>query len=273
MSTQPEQRDADAWAAKVDRLAVGDGHINLTGRRPTAPMNGFGRMWQKTYRARLGSAVSAHAVGPPGLDEPAAVPPEITPQVVISEWKANFPQFWPSGNRFFAPLAGIAPGEVAALDLSMPGGLKLSTGVLVLYADDESFTLMTPQGHMFAGWITFGAFVEDEQLWAQAQVLMRASDPLYELGMSFGGHRQEDRHWMHTLSALSAHLGIEAEVTAETICVDRRRQWSRAGNVWHNAGIRSAVHLAGTPLRLVRHPRSSSRSQVEHRNDAGTPAT
>ena len=44
------------------------------------------------------------------------------------------------------------------LDLTMPGGLKLSTGVLVLYADEESFTLMTPQGHMFAGWITFSAF-------------------------------------------------------------------------------------------------------------------
>ena len=37
------------------------------------------------------------------------------------------------------------------LDLGMPGGMKLSTGVLVMYADDESFTLMTPQGHMFAG--------------------------------------------------------------------------------------------------------------------------
>ena len=80
---------------------------------------------------------------------------------MIDVWKEHFPEFWPKGNSFFAPLAGIAPGEVAALDLSMPGGLKLSTGVLVLYADDESFTLMTPQGHMFAGWITFSAFVED----------------------------------------------------------------------------------------------------------------
>ena len=35
--------------------------------------------------------------------------------------------------------------------------MKLSTGVMVLYADEESFTLMTPQGHMFAGWITFSA--------------------------------------------------------------------------------------------------------------------
>jgi hypothetical protein len=26
---------------------------------------------------------------------------------------------------------------------------------MVLFADDVSFTLMTPEGHMFAGWITF----------------------------------------------------------------------------------------------------------------------
>jgi hypothetical protein len=238
MSTHPEQRDADAWAAPVDRLSVSDGHINVSGRRPTAPMNGFGRMWQKTYRASLGTAA--------------------TPQEVIAAWKERFPEFWPSGNRFFAPLAGITPGEVAALSLAMPGGLKLSTGVLVLYADAESFTLMTPQGHMFAGWITFSAFIEDGETLAQAQVLMRSSDPLYELGMSFGGHRQEDRHWVHTLTALSAHFGIEPVVSSETLCVDRRRQWSRAGNVWHNAGIRSGLHLAGTPLRLLRRPRPGS---------------
>ena len=46
---------------------------------------------------------------------------------------------------------GINPGDVALLDLAVGGGVKLSTGVFVLYADTESFTLMTPQGHMFAG--------------------------------------------------------------------------------------------------------------------------
>jgi hypothetical protein len=102
------------------------------------------------------------------------------------------PSFWPKGNRFLAPL-GIAPGEVAVLDLSMPGRIKLSTGVLVMYADDESFTLMTPQGHMFAGWITFSAYPQEGVTVAQAQVLMRASQPLYEVGMTMGGHWQEDR--------------------------------------------------------------------------------
>ena len=53
MSTEPETRDAAAWARPVDRLTASDGHINVTGRRPTAPINGFGRMWQKTYRTSL----------------------------------------------------------------------------------------------------------------------------------------------------------------------------------------------------------------------------
>jgi hypothetical protein len=235
MSTQPENRDAGAWARPVDRLTVGDGHINVTGRRPTAPMNGFGRMWQKTYRTAVGGG-------------------EITPHAVIAAWKEHFSEFWPAGNRFFAPLAGIAPGEVAALDLSMPGGLKLSTGVLVLFADDESFTLMTPQGHMFAGWITFSAFVEDGETFAQAQVLMRASDPLYEIGMTFGGHRQEDAHWVHTLTSLATHFGAAAAVEVQSMCVDRKRQWSRAANVWQNAGIRSGLHVARAPFRTIARP-------------------
>ena len=233
MSTQPEKRDAGAWARPVDRLTANEGHINVTGRRPTAPMNGFGRMWQKTYRASLGSA-------------------RVTPAEAIAAWKERFPEFWPAGNRFFAPLAGIEPGEVAALDLTMPGGLKLSTGVLVLYADEESFTLMTPEGHMFAGWITFSSFVEDGETCVQAQVLMRASDPLYELGMALGGHRQEDAHWVHTIGSLASHFGVAAQVSTQAVCVDRKRQWSRAPNVWHNAGIRSGMHMAGTPFRALR---------------------
>ena len=61
--------------------------------------------------------------------------------------------------------------------------MKLSTGVMVLYSDEESFTLMTPQGHMFAGWITFSATERDGATVAQVQVLMRAADPICELGL------------------------------------------------------------------------------------------
>ncbi len=232
--------DGDAWAKPVQKLSVGDVQpggtgINVAGRRPTSPVQGFGRMWQKTYRVDL-------------------VGSDATPEQVIATWKREFPTFWPKGNRFFAPLAGIAPGEVAVLDLTMPGHLKLSTGVLVIYADDVCFTLMTPQGHMFAGWITFSSAASQGVTSAQAQVLMRASDPLYELGMTMGGHSQEDAHWEHTLRALAAAFGVAGEVTTESVCVDRRRQWGRAGNVWHNSGVRSGMHTAAAPLRLVSRP-------------------
>lgn len=82
------------------------------------------------------------------------------------------------------------------------GKLKLSTGVLVMYADEESCTFMTPQGHMFAGWITFSSFVEAGMTVAQAQVLMRAQDPLTDVGLTLGGHKKEDEFWQQTLHSM-----------------------------------------------------------------------
>jgi hypothetical protein len=126
----------------------------------------------------------------------------------------------------------------------MPGGSKLSTGVMVLYADEESFTLMTPQGHMFAGWITFSAARQGDETVVQSQVLMRASDPVFELALTMGGHRQEDRFWSQTLGNVAAHFGHpDAVVDTKVVCVDKRRQWSRWRNVWHSSAIRSTVYL------------------------------
>ena len=50
-------RDAGSWASKVDRLDVeqraGVRGTNVAGRRLTGPVQGFGKMWQKTYRLAL----------------------------------------------------------------------------------------------------------------------------------------------------------------------------------------------------------------------------
>jgi hypothetical protein len=229
--------DAANWARPVDRLSAsesGERAVDLVrGRRPMGAIQGFGKLWQKTYQIRL---------------EPAGP----SPKEVVATWRERFPQFWPSGNRFFAPLTGIAPGEVALLRVKAPGGLKLSTGILVLYADDESFTFMTPEGHMFAGWITFSAFDDGGTTVAQAQVLMRAQDPLSELGLMLGGHRTENRFWEETLTALAAHLGVAAIPSTQVVCVDARRQWSKLGNIRYDVGIRNSIYVVGGPVRWVR---------------------
>src|SRR2546421_3978306 len=250
MSTSPpptneeQPRDAAYWSSsgsslKVTNIPSGALNLDVDGRQVVGPLQGFGQMWQKIYRIRLKA------------DEGEGVPP-LTAKAIIKAGKENFPKFWPAGNRFYAPLTGIAPGEVALLSLSMPGGMALSTGVLVLYADDESFTLMTPQGHMFAGWITFSAHEEDNTIVTQAQVLMRANDPLYELGMRFGGHKQEDVFWQYTLKSLAAYFNRDEPVEMQITCVDTKMQWSYAKNIWHNAAMRTAMYTITAPTRWVK---------------------
>ncbi|TDO48416.1 hypothetical protein EV643_10745 [Kribbella sp. VKM Ac-2527] len=241
-------RDAANWAKTVSRLKVsqvpeGAMNLNVDGRQLTSPIQGFGKMWQKTYEVRL-----------PGE--------RVAPTELIATWRQHFGEFWPPGNYFYAPLTGIEPGDVALLNMRMPGGSKLSTGVMVLYADEESFTLMTPQGHMFAGWITFSAAQHDGATVVQTQVLMRASDPIFELAMMMGGHGQEDRFWGRTLGNLAAHFGHPgAAVDTKVVCVDKRRQWSRWRNVWHSSAIRSTIYLLDAPVRGAR--------DLAHRQRAG----
>ncbi len=235
----PVSRDAANWATPVSKLHVGEISAealnrNVEGRRPMSPIQGFGKMWQKTYKVSVGS--------------------DVTPEDLIATWKRNFPSFWPAKNFFYAPLTGISPGEVAVLNLAMPGKLKLSTGVLVLYADDESFTLMTPEGHMFAGWITFSGYKDGDETIAQAQVLMRANDPVYEMGLTFGGHSKEDKFWFETLGNLAKHFGVDSEPEMQMVCVDKKRQWKNAKNITKNSAMRSGLYMTGAPFRAMAKP-------------------
>src|SRR5918996_2385919 len=186
-ATEPAVRDAANWANLTPSLELGEvpaqaRNINVTGGRQTGPVQGFGKMWQKSYLVAL-----------PGV--------EVSPQKVIATWKEKFQSFWPEGNHFYGPLTGIAPGDVALLNLSMPGKLTLSTGILVLYADEDSFTFMTPEGHMFAAFITFSAYEDrDGNTVAKVHVLLRANDPIFEVGLAVFGHRMEARFWTHTMT-------------------------------------------------------------------------
>ena len=235
---QQPRDDSTGWARRDTHTLriehTPTGALNLVdGRQLAGPLQGFGQMWQKTYRISLNNT-------------------SVTPVAVIEAWKHHFAEFWPASSRFFGPLTGIAPGEIALLSLQV-SGLPLSTGVLVLYADEESFTLMTPQGHVFAGWITFSSYAEDTETVVQTQVLMRASDPIYEFGLRFmGGHRQEDKFWEHTLGQVAKYFNLEATVQIETICLDKQIQWSEARNIWHNSVVRTTLHVLTTPSRWFR---------------------
>jgi hypothetical protein len=245
MTTEPRTpRDKESWARPVDRLsttAKTGGMDTVTGKRVSGPIQGFGQMWQKTFKVRL-----------TGVD--------LDPEAVVAHWKAGFPTFWPKGAAFYAPLAGIAPGEVALLEVApVPGSpVKMSTGVMVIYADRESFTFMTPEGHALSAWITFSAFRDGETTVAQAQALERTSDPFIELSYIFGANRANDRFWERTLENLASSLGVASPVVeSEKLCVDRRRQWRYVRNLRHSAAVNMAVGTVTAPARWMRRRRAA----------------
>ena len=203
----------------------------MQGKHPVSPLQGFVPLWQKTYRMRMKDG-------------------KVLPTGVITVWKKRFAEFWPKGIRFYGPISGIAPGGVGLINAA-PIGLLLWTGVMVLYADDESFTFMTPEGHVFASWITFSAYEEDNVMVAQIETLMRTNDPIYELFFRLGFSEYENRLWRHTLKSLAAYFDIEASpVEVKSVCVDRKIQWSHAKNIWFNAGARTMLYVMATPVRM-----------------------
>lgn len=225
-----EPRDAAHWARYVETLKAPDGVVNannVEGRRTVGPLQGFGKMWQKTFKVRL-EGVS------------------VSPVEVVETWRERFPEISGFGEGFRVPLGGLTPGAVALL----AGGL---TGVMVLYSDEFSFTYMTPEGHPFAGWITFSAYEDaDGTTVAQAQLLIRANDPLWEAMMVVGLNRAENIQWQRTLRNLAAHFGAAGEVETHVVCVDPKLQWRQYGNIRHNAVILSAIHAVAAPLRRMR---------------------
>lgn len=209
-------------------------NLNVSGKKLVGPDNGFGQLWRKRYRIRLLGA-------------------QTTPQAVIRRWKARFPDYWPDSGQFFGSRPRIEQGEVAVVNLEGPGGSPIATGVAVVHADDESFVFMTPQGHVFAGVINFKATLEENVVVAEVELLIRAGDPLFEVGARLGiVHNQEDKFWGKTLTNLAADFGVRGqpvEITAELL--DRRVRWTAAGNVWHNSAIRTALYLPIHGLRRL----------------------
>jgi hypothetical protein len=241
MSTDPEEdvklpRDAAYWASEVSTLRVsrvptGAINLNVEGRQVVGPLQGFGQLWERTYRVRL-----------PGVT--------LTPAEIMEIWKANFPSFTPPNQRFYPVMGKLEPGQLVLINGS--AGMLVSTGVMVLYADDESFTLMTPQGHPESGWNTFSVYrAEDDCIVCQIQSLARANDPLYELGFRLMGSGVQEKIWVYTLTKLAEHFHVNGVVQTYKTCLDPRLQWSQVRNIWQNAAIRTMLYMLSAPLRLL----------------------
>lgn len=225
------------WAAPIDRLSI-EGipetalRINVQGRETTGPIRGFGALWEKRYRLRLKR-------------------PDIGPEEVIHVWKERFASFWPPGNYVY-PSRGEAlmPGNAAVLNLALPGGLILSTGIYVIYSDETSFSFIGALGHIVSGWIIFNAFSDDRSgTIIEVIALLRAGDPLFELGFHLGAAAQEDSFWNYTLKALAREFQTNGQVEQVARCIDSHMQWSAWRNIWYNAAIRSGLAM---PLFLLR---------------------
>jgi hypothetical protein len=196
------------------------------------PAAGFGRMWHKAYRVNLADRVTSRRA--------------------VAAWKDALPRLYPPGSQLAVPLGGLTPAD-AALLAAATGGVTLSTGVTVLYADDESCTLASPAGHRQAAWLTVSAEQPAQRTILRAQLLMRAGDPLSELAATCGGHGREDRCWVTALTMLAESLGEPgAAVQVSSICLDSRRQWRHAGNMWHSAMVRGVLRAAAAPLGAAR---------------------
>jgi hypothetical protein len=158
----------NSWAKLVSELKVstvptGAVNLNVEGRQLVSPLQGFGQLWQKTYRVRLSGLATST-------------------EEVVAFIKGHLPELMPSDSRFYPSVTGVTPGEVVLINATLPGipgGVPVSTGVMVLYADDESFTLMCPEGHPEAGWNTFSAYEEEGAIVVQIQSLGRANDPIF----------------------------------------------------------------------------------------------
>lgn len=169
--------------------------------------------------------------------------------------------FWRKPDDWMALLAALmlvlmATGSVTYSLMQSPSPWQLpvlSTGVFVLYADDQSFTFMTPEGHMFASWITLSAYTDEDCTVIQVHLLLRANDPLYEMGMLLRVIPLiENRFWSDTLTALMAHFHASAPVCISSTCIDPQRQWSQVTNIWKNAAIRTVLSVLLATLRWLR---------------------
>ncbi len=216
--------NASCWAKPVSELFVPTmpneaRNLNVNGRKPVGPIHGFGPLWQKTFQLFINDT-------------------SVRPEEAVHALKKNFPRYQPSFNNFYPSERGIAPGEIVLIDSSTPGG-PVSTGVMVMYADERSFTFNTPQGHPECGFVSFYSTEVGGGIVVRIVGLARAGDPLYEAAFRVAGSKIQTRIWKHVLTSLALDLGFAPDITMTQECIDNHLRWHEFRNVYYNAQLRT----------------------------------
>ena len=93
---------------------------------------------------------------------------------------------------------------------------------------------MTPEGHPFAGFITFSAHDEEWDHHGPGPAFDPIQRPDVRGRHAAFGSRAENKMWQHTLRSLADYLGSSAPVETKIVCVDKKRQWKNFRNVRYN---------------------------------------
>lgn len=219
--------NASCWAPPVAEMFVPPmpkqaRNLNVNGRKAVGPVSGFGPLWQKAFQLFIHDT-------------------EVVPEEAIQLLKQNFPRYQPSFNHFYPSEKGIEPGEIVLIDSSTPGG-PVSTGVMVMYSDERSFTFNTPRGHPECGFVSFSSAETGDGIVVRIIGLARAGDPFYEAAFRLAGSKIQTRIWRHVLTSLALDLGFPPEITMHQECIDNRLRWEEVGNVYYNAQIRTLLN-------------------------------
>jgi hypothetical protein len=201
-----------------------DNASNVRGRQLAPPDEGFGQLWRKELSVTLFSSP--------------------LPADVMALWKRDLESLWPERGKVYRHSASVRTGDLVGIDVNT-GPVRLSTGGVIVEASAESFTILAPEGHMFAGWTRCETAAGEAGTVARVVIELRASDPLYELGLMMGGHRAEERFWAEMLCNLAARFGEAPKVRLRRRRLDRGRHWGRWANVRHNASVRTTFRRIG----------------------------
>ncbi len=245
ITAEPDDVQGATAANALDRVT----DLEIDGVQVHGPKEGFGPLWRKRYWVQLNGVKSS-------------------PAEIVRVWRERFGSYWPAGDRFFSPMGRLDPGDVGLIDLEMPAGTHLSGGVVVLDVQPESFTLITPSGHVFAGVITFSVYRSSGVPVVQIEIIFRSSDPLFEIGMRAFGHERENRFWLEVLRSLARDFGVDAAPAMHAQVLDDRYQWTQVGNLAQNAVIRKQLGRGRIPFdRLSARFRPTSPGETSRSHD------